>query len=105
MPDQHLPLPSTGDLWLDVIRKHNYADNLTPELVDAMMARRLVGIQRYGTPLQPFNGRDAIRDTREELLDAIVYLEQAAPEGLILAPEATEMQADLIEMIGRVERR
>jgi len=33
-----------------------------------------VGIERYGTPLQPFNGRDTLRDAYEEALDLAVYL-------------------------------
>ena len=44
-------------------------------------ARELVGIERYGTPLQPFNGRDALRDAYEEALDLACYLKQAIVEG------------------------
>jgi len=43
-------------------------------------AREQVGIQRYGTPLQPDNGRDAMRDLYEELLDACCYIKQAIVE-------------------------
>lgn len=39
-------------------------------------ARTQVGIQRYGTPLQAHNGRDALRDLYEELLDAANYTRQ-----------------------------
>jgi len=35
-----------------------------------------VGIERYGTPLQGFNGRDALRDAYEEALDLCQYLRQ-----------------------------
>ncbi len=34
------------------------------------------GRTKYGTPLQPFNGRDALTDTYQELLDACVYMRQ-----------------------------
>lgn len=45
------------------------------EMVTADLADRLaLGIQRYGQPLQPFNGRNALRDLYEELLDACVYI-------------------------------
>lgn len=51
------------------------------ELVRAdMMARDLKGRERYGTPLQAFNGRDALWDAYEEILDAAVYLRQAIEE-------------------------
>ncbi len=47
------------------------------DLVLADMAQRdQVGRRRYGTPLQPFNGRDGLRDMYEELLDAAVYARQ-----------------------------
>lgn len=39
-------------------------------------ARKRIGEQRYGTPLQPHNGRDVLKDIYEELLDAAVYLRQ-----------------------------
>lgn len=42
--------------------------------------RELVGIQRYGTPLQAHNGRDALRDAYEEALDLACYLRQAIEE-------------------------
>lgn len=42
--------------------------------------REKVGIQRYGTPLQAFNGRDALRDLYEELLDACCYIKQTMVE-------------------------
>lgn len=45
-----------------------------------MMERDAVGRQRYGTPLQAHNGRDALKDLYEELLDAVVYLRQALYE-------------------------
>jgi len=42
--------------------------------------RERVGIQRYGTSLQPHNGRDALRDLYEELLDACCYIKQVLVE-------------------------
>jgi len=45
-------------------------------VVTDLIARKEVGIQRYGTTLQPFNGRDALRDAYEEALDLCNYLRQ-----------------------------
>jgi hypothetical protein len=45
-----------------------------------IQARRDVGIARYGTPLQPFNGRNALQDLYEELLDAACYAKQKLVE-------------------------
>jgi hypothetical protein len=51
------------------------------ELVIAdMQERDQVGRQRYGTPLQPHNGRDPLIDAYQELLDAAVYIRQAIYE-------------------------
>lgn len=42
--------------------------------------REALGIHRYGTSLQPGNGRDALRDAYEEALDLASYLKQALIE-------------------------
>lgn len=42
-----------------------------------MQARDAMGKLRYGTRLQPHNGRDVLRDAYEEALDLTVYLRQA----------------------------
>ena len=50
-------------------------------LVIADMATRdRVGLERYGTQLQPHNGRDALKDAYAEALDLCVYLRQAIYE-------------------------
>lgn len=46
------------------------------EVIQDMYNRNDVGICRYGTPLQPFNGRNALNDQYQEELDRIVYLKQ-----------------------------
>lgn len=51
-----------------------------PLVMQDMMARDAVGRERYGTPLQPHNGRDVLRDAYEEALDLCVYLRQAIYE-------------------------
>ena len=43
-------------------------------------ARKAVGLERYGTLLQAFNGRDALMDAYQEVLDLAVYLRQALEE-------------------------
>jgi hypothetical protein len=39
-------------------------------------ARRELGIRRYGTALQPHNGRNALLDAYEEAIDLCMYLKQ-----------------------------
>lgn len=62
------PLPTEG--------QQNVSDAVKADL-DARIA---LGIQRYGRPLQTFNGRDALKDAYEEALDLVHYLKQAIME-------------------------
>lgn len=59
------PLPENNDL---------------PYVADLVIAdievRRKIGISRYGTALQPHNGRKTLQDIYEELLDAACYVRQ-----------------------------
>lgn len=43
-------------------------------------ARDDFGQRKYGVRLQPYNGRDVLRDAYEEALDLVVYLRQAIYE-------------------------
>ena len=47
--------------------------------------RERIGVQRYGTKLQAHNGRDALRDLYEELLDGACYVRQVMEERNISA--------------------
>jgi len=49
-------------------------------VIEDIGRRREVGIERYGTALQPHNGRDALLDAYEEALDLTMYLKQALVE-------------------------
>ena len=51
-----------------------------PLVIMDMAARDQVGRACYGVPLQPHNGRDALRDAYEEALDLCAYLRQAIME-------------------------
>ena len=51
------------------------------DLVRADIAERdKLGRERYGTPLQAFNGRDALVDAYQEALDLVVYMRQEIEE-------------------------
>lgn len=58
----------------------NDAPSVQGMVIDDLTVRLQVGIQRYGTALQPHNGRDALRDAYEEALDLACYLRQAIAE-------------------------
>lgn len=63
------PLPTTND--------QPYVQD---QVKDYIERRKQVGISRYGTALQPFNGRDALVDAFEEAVDLVQYLAQVIIE-------------------------
>lgn len=77
--------------------------NQHPALWDAVLARMRerdqVGLERYGTRLQPFNGRHFGEDLMAELLDASVYLEGWITEHNALQGQLTQAY-DLLRRIG-----
>lgn len=73
---QDAPAPATGDVWAELIRRH-----LPESLLSFAEERRRQGIERYGTPLQAFNGRDIRMDLFQEVLDGIAYAHQGVLEG------------------------
>lgn len=66
-----------GDQPLPVINDH---PDIQSQVIADIEARRELGIRRYGTALQPHNGRDALRDAYEEALDLAIYLKQVMVE-------------------------
>lgn len=47
------------------------------EVLSDILSRQALGIDKYGTALRAFNGRNAIKDSYEEALDMCCYLRQA----------------------------
>ncbi len=45
-------------------------------VIKDMRQRDAIGVKRYGTRLEPFNGRNALVDAYQEVLDLAVYLRQ-----------------------------
>lgn len=77
LAEQPSPVAAESDdadnpaVWPRVI-----AQTAKPELIVDMVERDALGRRRYGTPLTVWNGRDALADAYQEVLDAVVYLEQ-----------------------------
>lgn len=55
----------------------NFSPAIWDLVVGDMKDRDIIGRMRYGTPLQPHNGRDALADAYQEALDLCAYLRQA----------------------------
>lgn len=62
-------------------------------LGDMIVARAELGLERYGTYLQPQNGRCAYVDALQECVDLMNYLAQACTEGLMNNDPQEEIDA------------
>jgi hypothetical protein len=56
----------------DVVAAELISEN-APRVARDVMDRKAFGMKKYGTPLQPFNGRDTLNDLYQELVDAMKY--------------------------------
>lgn len=68
-------------------------------VVEDMLARDQLGRERYGTPLQAFNGRRPLVDVYQELLDAVVYTKQELLERAGIVAQLDNLHADLAATI------
>lgn len=71
---------------------------LCAEIIDDLTARAEQGQAKYGTYLQTNNGRDALLDCYQELLDAVMYscqldMEYPSPFTIQLVYRAIELAA------------
>lgn len=66
-----------GDQPLPIV---NDRESVQAAVIRDLEARTQLGIERYGTALQPHNGRDALRDAYEEAMDLTLYLKQSLIE-------------------------
>jgi hypothetical protein len=81
--EQQLPIPNDKPSIQALVRED-------------LEQREQVGIGRYGTALQPNNGRDALRDAYEEALDLVCYLRQVIEERRLQAERNEERLAVLV---------
>ena len=58
----------------------NNSPHIVDQVIKDLQKRKELGIEHYGVPLQPFNGRDAFRDMYEEMLDMVIYARQVLTE-------------------------
>lgn len=72
----------------------------THKFLALLESRYQQGLETYGTPLEAYNGRNAINDLLEELADAYLYAIQAQVEGRLDAKFAKNLEQltyDLLE--------
>src|SRR6185312_16926027 len=81
--DQQLPVP-------------NAEPDIQSRVVADIEDRRALGISRYGTALQPFNGRDGLKAAYDEAMDLTMYLRQLIAERDALADEVSPLVTDAV---------
>jgi hypothetical protein len=83
-PVKNRNTPSWSLVQEDLMRMGEYA------VLSDTSNRDLQGYRKYGTQLQPGNGRDSIRDAYEEAMDLVVYLKNAIQELPPMTPPGVE---------------
>lgn len=77
------------------------SDNLHDKLIKDLLSRREAGLKKYGTTLQdaPLSANEVIQHLKEELLDAVVYIQklQQIAETLAHFYEHTEYRCTQIK--------
>ena len=73
------PLAGVGEHQPDPVKRDDQPAIQDLVIAD-IQARKLVGLERYGTLLKANNGRDALMDLYQELLDAVNYIRQVIEE-------------------------
>lgn len=66
--------------WGEPPPKPNSSQPVWELVMQDMFERNEFGKAKYGTPLQAHNGRNALKDAYEEVLDLAVYLKQRIVE-------------------------
>lgn len=108
MPSNDNGLPSCHDLAINSIkslRRHVSADAIISDIA----LRKQFGLEKYGVPLQPFNGTDQGLQVYQELLDAIPYSEAKSYELGVngmpdLEDEWTAIEVQLIVIAAKIKK-
>lgn len=88
--DQPMPVPADGPSMHDLVCDDLAAFGTNAGALAAVLQeRKALGLARYGTILQAFNGRDALADASDEAADLLVYLRQ----GIVEAAEGRDESA------------
>lgn len=63
-----------------VPNKNNKNPDINDIVIKEFRLRKKMGIKKYGVALKANNGRDALEDLKEELMDAVLYVTQMIEE-------------------------
>lgn len=102
--DQPLPVPNDGRSMHDLVGEDLVAmwpPRQVAVIIGDLQARKRLGLERYGSLLQAHNGRSALRDLYEELLDAAVYAKQVQEE-TVAAQRRLDIDPVYLDLLGRL---
>ncbi len=117
--EQSAPVPNDGPSMHDLVirdilsrpvswdQSYGKASRIRDQVADDLLARKELGLERYGSLLQAHNGRDALRDLYEELQDGAVYARQRlleVPEDSLEWHMLAEVYDDLVTDLVKVRR-
>lgn len=74
------PAPTFGNGEIVVDSLIDWIRERDPEVLEAIIERKQVGVERYGQALQTNDGRNTLADMVQELLDAIIYAHKGVME-------------------------
>lgn len=66
--------------WGEPAPQMNEGPSIHDLVIKDMESRKQMGLEKYGTILQAGNGRNALKDAYEEVLDLACYLKQKLEE-------------------------
>jgi hypothetical protein len=112
---KHNDGPSAHDLVIrDMLSRdprwdlsYGTARHLRDRAAEGLRQRKALGLERYGTILQPFNNRDSLRDLHEELMDAACYARNRMleiSEDSLEWAELAEIYDELVGHLVKVQR-
>ena len=84
------PMPKPGGVNVTPVARRMFGS-----ILDAQERK---GIETYGTTLQTFNGRDALLDAMQEIVDSFQYVVQAQIEIDALTAENVRLRAKNAEL-------
>lgn len=104
-PDTDQPLPQPGRIFIhqaviDELGEHGLEENVHYAIERGLIARRDLGVRKYGVALQSHNGRDALQECWEEALDLLVYSYQLDAED-----GAGALVQDVLNVVEELARR
>lgn len=78
--EQPAPRYGNGEIVADDLARWTRSLEEDPVLVGAILARKQIGVERYGQALQTNDGRNNMADMVQELLDALIYAHKGTME-------------------------